>query len=84
MEWPEFKLRIELHTNGVLVTDGKVSEVSNDECCYHLRGWNLADAKHLSELNTFVQTCTSKGFVWALQQGHPDVKGRGVDGQTRR
>lgn len=84
MEWPEFKLKIEPHTQGVLVTDSKVQEISADECCYLLRGWNLDDENHLTELKTFIQICTSKGFTWALQQGHPDNQGRGVNGKTRR
>lgn len=84
MEWPEFKLKIERHPLGTIVTDGKVKEVSTDENCYLLRGWNIENAGHLSELKTFIQICTTKGFTWGLQQGHPDNQGRGVNGETRR
>lgn len=84
MEWPDFKLKIESHPSGTLVTDHKVLDVSADECSYLLRGWNLADTNHLDELKSFVQICTSKGFTWGLQQGHPDNQGRGVNGETRR
>ncbi len=84
MEWPDFKLKIEPHPRGALVTDRKVQEVSSDECCYLLRGWNLADENHLVELKTFVQICTTKGFTWGLQQGHPDNQGRGVEGKSRK
>jgi hypothetical protein len=84
MEWSKFKIKIEPHAKGVLITDFKVSEVSVDESCYLLRGWNLGNAEHLAQLNSFLNISSSKGFVWALQQGHPDEKGRGINGETRR
>jgi len=84
MEWPEIKLTIEPHPQGTLVTDAKVRDVSKDECCYLLRGWDLGNPTHLDELTQFVDACISKGFHWALQQGHPDNLGRGEQGETRR
>jgi hypothetical protein len=84
MEWPEIKLTIERHPHGALVTDAKVLDVSKDQCCYLLRGWNLENPEHVVELTRFVDACISTGFHWALQQGHPDNLGRGEQGQTRR
>ncbi len=84
MEWPDINLRIEPHLRGTLVTDLKVSAVSQDDSCYLLRGWNLTNATHIAELTSFVESCASRGFQWALQQGHPDLNGRGEDGETRR
>jgi hypothetical protein len=84
MEWPEIELTIEPHLQGVLVTDAKVCEVSKDECCYLLRGWDLGTAEHRDELTRFIDACISRGFHWALQQGHPDNRGRGESGETRR
>ncbi len=83
MEWPETKLTIAPCQQGALVTDLKVRDISNDDCCYLLRGWNLDNPLHVNELTQFVNTCLSKGFHWALQQGHPDNLGRGKNGETR-
>lgn len=84
MEWPAFQLKIEGHEQGILVADQKVSEVSADEHCYVVRGWSLGNPEHGAELKRFVETCTSRGFTWALQEGHPDSRGRLSAGETRR
>jgi hypothetical protein len=84
MEWSAFQLNIEGHADGILVVDAKVRDVSGDEYSYVVRGWRLANPEHLTELKRFVECCTSRGFTWALQDGHPDPRGRVSGGHTRR
>lgn len=80
MEWPKFKLWFEHHKNGWLVIDRKIIDISDDEHCYVLSGWNTENSAHSATLHSFVQICTSKGFTWALHHGHPKNDHRGIDG----
>lgn len=82
--WQEYGLSFEQLGDEILVTDLKVSEISNEGNCYPVRGWNLNNQLHVQELKSFIETCGGRGFRWLLQEGHPMPTKRGREGETRR
>lgn len=73
MEWKDAKVSLKPHENGLLVSDGKVVA---GESCYVAKGWSLP--RDEAEISRFVDACISRGFVWALQDGHPSTARRGA------
>lgn len=84
LAWQEYGLSFEQLGDEILVTDLKVSDISNEGNCYLVRGWNLNNQLHVEELKSFIETCCGRGFRWVLQEGHPMPTKRGREGETRR
>lgn len=70
-------LSFEQLDKGVLVTDSKVSDKCREINCYRIKGWDLTNDSHAETLRQFVEACCQRGFIWALQKGHPKPENRG-------